>query len=53
MAVSKDAPLSRFASSPQGDATRGLAKPVPRWPWYCVAPVSRASQASNNQGVLA
>jgi general secretion pathway protein K len=27
-------PLSRFASSPlRGDATGGLAKPVPRWRW--------------------
>jgi hypothetical protein len=28
-----DAPLSRFASSPLGDATSGLAKPVPRCHW--------------------
>ena len=28
-----DAPLSRFASSPLGDASGGLAKPVPRRPW--------------------
>ena len=36
-------PLSRFAPSPQGDATRGLAKPVPRWHWRWGAPGSTAS----------
>ncbi|RZJ60877.1 MAG: hypothetical protein EON49_07095 [Acidovorax sp.] len=29
----REAPLSRFACSPQGDATRGRAKPAPRWRW--------------------
>jgi len=33
-----EAPLSRFASSPEGDATRGLAKPVPRWHWLGLRP---------------
>ncbi len=33
-------PLSRFASSPKGDATSGLAKPVPRRHWFGGAPVS-------------
>ncbi|MFN9728711.1 hypothetical protein [Acidovorax sp.] len=32
--------LSRFASSPKGDATSGLAKPVPRWHWFGGTPVS-------------
>jgi len=28
----------RFAPSPEGDATRGLAKPVPRWRGqWCIA----------------
>ena len=40
-------PLSRFAPSPQGDATRGLAKPVPRWPWSRRAP---GAQARGSQG---
>ena len=32
--------LSRFASSPTGDATSGLAKPVPRRHWFGGTPVS-------------
>ena len=28
-------PLSRFASSPKGDAPGGLAEPVPRVRWRC------------------
>ena len=32
--------LSRFASSPKGDATSGLAKPVPRRHWFGGTPVS-------------
>ncbi|HCE92082.1 MAG TPA: hypothetical protein DEV74_06190 [Acidovorax sp.] len=33
-------PLSGCAASPQGDATGGLAKPVPRWHWPWAATVS-------------
>ena len=43
------APLSRFASSPQGDATRGLAEPVPRWHSRERAPVSTALRGSRWQ----
>jgi general secretion pathway protein J len=33
-------PLTRATSSPEGEATRGLAKAVSRWHWLCGAPVS-------------
>jgi len=36
-----ETPLRRFASSPEGDATRGLAKPVPRWHWPELRPCHR------------
>lgn len=46
----KAAPLSRFASYPRGDATTGLAKPVPRWPWLCIATVSTAVRGTQSSG---
>ncbi|RZJ54195.1 MAG: hypothetical protein EON49_22010 [Acidovorax sp.] len=35
-------PLSGCAASPQGDATRGLAEPVPLWHWRQAALVGSA-----------
>ena len=39
-------PLSGCAASPQGDATRGLAKPAPRWPSPGARPLHRARGAA-------
>lgn len=40
------APLSGNAASPQGVATRALAKPIPRWLWQRARPFHRARGAA-------